>query len=70
MSGKINNDDKWEVTGETLGYMISRIQERYQESLREGDDDFNNGRKLAFYEVLDMIKNDLEVRGYSLDDFK
>ncbi|MCB6983121.1 hypothetical protein LI068_05745 [Peptostreptococcus anaerobius] len=70
MSGKINNDDKWEVTGETLGYMISRIQERYQESLIEGDDDFNNGRKLAFYEVLDMIKNDLEVRGYSLDDFK
>jgi hypothetical protein len=70
VSGKINNDDKWEVTGETLGYMISRIQERYQESLSEGDDDFNNGRKLAFYEVLDMIKNDLEVRGYSLDDFK
>ena len=70
MSGKINNDDKWEVTGETLGYMISRIQERYQESLSEGDDDFNNGRKLPFYEVLDMIKNDLEVRGYSLDDFK
>ena len=40
MSGKINNDDKWEVTGETLGYMISRIQERYQESVMEGDDDF------------------------------
>ena len=38
--------------------------------ISEGDDDFNNGRKLAFYEVLDMINNDLEVRGYSLDDFK
>lgn len=70
MSGKINNDDKWKITEDTLGYMFSRIQERYEESLSEGDDDFNNGRKLAYYEVLDMIKNDLESRGYSLDDFK
>ncbi|SFE47396.1 hypothetical protein [Peptostreptococcus sp. D1] len=70
MSGKINNDDKWKITEDTLGYIISRIQERYEESLSEGDDDFNNGRKLAFYEVLDMMKNDLESRGYSLDDFK
>ena len=70
MSGKINNDDKWKITEDTLGYIISRIQERYEESLSEGDDDFNSGRKLAFYEVLDMIKNDLESRGYSLDDFK
>ena len=70
MSGKINNDDKWKITEDTLGYIISRIQERYEESLSEGDDDFNNGRKLAFYEVLNMMKNDLESRGYSLDDFK
>ena len=69
MSGKINNDDKWKITEDTLGYIISRIQERYDESLSEGDDDFNNGRKIAFYEVLDILKNDLDVRGYSLEEF-
>lgn len=64
------SEDKWEITEYTLGYIISRIRKRYEESLTEGDDDFNNGRKMAFFEVLDMIKNDLEVRVYSLGNLE
>ena len=52
-------------------FIISRVLERAFESIEELNDssDFSNGRKLAFYEVADIIKSELYVRDIDLDKF-
>lgn len=65
----IKSEIGWEWTKDTLKVMIGRIQKRSEEAEEEGNSEFDQGRQLAFYEVLDMIKNDLESRGYTFEDF-
>lgn len=65
----IKSETGWEWTKDTLKVMIGRIQKRSDEAEEEGNSEFDQGRQLAFYEVLDMIKNDLESRGYTFEDF-
>lgn len=65
----IKSENGWEWTKDTLKVIIGRIQKRSEEAEEEGNSEFDQGRQLAFYEVLDMIKNDLESRGYTFEDF-
>jgi len=53
-------------------YIIARVLERAFESIddaNESKDDFQNGRKLAYYEIADIIKSELLVRDADLVEF-
>ncbi len=57
------NEDK-------MKYIISRLIDNANETLEESpEDDFFKGKKLAYYEMLDTIKNELELSEYDLKDF-
>ena len=61
-----------EISNEAYKLIISRILERAFESIdeaKESRNDFANGRKLAYYEVVDIIKSELYVRDADLDEF-
>lgn len=61
-----------EISNETYKFIISRILERAFESVEEAKEsghNFDNGRKLAYYEIADMIKSELCVRDADLDEF-
>lgn len=51
---------------EAIKYILSRIIDNANdasiESREHPDDDFYKGKKLAYYEVLDTIKNELIIR--------
>lgn len=60
------------MTVESYKYIISRVLERAFESIKEADqskDDFQAGRKLAYYEIADIIKSELDVRDADLEEF-
>lgn len=60
------------MTVESYKYILARILERAFESIeeaKENNSDFDNGRKLAYYEVADIIKNELLVRDADLKKF-
>lgn len=61
------------LTEESLKYIISRIldnaNDTLQESLNNKDDEFYQGKKLAYYEMLDVLKNDLDIREQDLKEF-
>lgn len=60
------------MTEEAYKYILSRILERAFESIedaKESNSDFGNGRKLAYYEVADIIKSELYVRDADLAEF-
>lgn len=56
-----------------IKFIISRVIENANEALEEAkankNDDFYKGRKLAYYEILDTIKNELDISDQDLKDF-
>ena len=56
-----------------IKYIIHRIIDNANDSIEEqkkADNDlFYRGKKLAYYEVLDSIKNELIVRDMDLEEF-
>ena len=54
-------------------YIIERVVSNAEEALKEAqennNDDFYKGKKLAYYEVLDTIKNELMIRNQNLKNF-
>lgn len=54
-------------------YIVARILDNANDALEEAaankDDDFYKGKKFAYYEVLDTIKNELKARGQNLQAF-
>ena len=61
------------MTEATIKFIISRVidnaNDALDESIQNNGDDFYKGRKLAYYEILDSIKNELEARGQDLKEF-
>ena len=60
-----------EISNESYKYILARVLERAFESIdeaKESGDDFSNGRKLAYYEVADIIKSELYVREADLKE--
>lgn len=60
---------EWNWTESTLASIVKRIIDRNNDNKGEGDNDFNRGRHEGYWEVIDMIKNDIESRGYDFDEF-
>ena len=54
-------------------YIVSRVLDNANEAFEDAesnkDDDFYKGKKLAYYEILDTIKNELKARGQDLKEF-
>lgn len=57
---------------ELLQFIIERILNSAKDSLKDLNDDkseFNDGKTVAYYEVLDILKNELWAHGYNLDEY-
>lgn len=56
-----------------IEYILSRIVKNAKAAIEESkenkNDDFYKGRKFAYYEILDTIKNELIVREQNLEEF-
>ena len=54
-----------------ISYIVGRIVERAREAVEESkdnrEDGFKDGRALAYYEVLDILRTELSVREISLE---
>ncbi len=61
------------VTTEKLKYIIARVidnaNDAVEESKADPDDTFIAGKKTAYYEVLDTIKNELDVSEQDLKEY-
>ena len=60
------------MTDAKFEYIISRVVDNANDCIEESKDskdDFYSGKKLAYYEVLDTIKNELIVAGVNLKKF-
>ena len=61
------------LTKETLQFIIGRLLERAKEAVKEAHEDredaFKSGRSLAYYEVLDIIKSQLNVADQDLKEY-
>lgn len=57
------------MTDELFEFIIKTLIERADEAVKEEKEDgsdFNSGRVMGYYEVLDIIKNRLEIYDYDL----
>ncbi len=58
---------------ESLKYIIARLidnaNDAVKESERDKGDAFKRGRRLAYYEMLDILKSELDVRDADLKEF-
>ena len=54
-------------------YIVSRVLDNANDAISEAkenpEDDFYKGRKMAYYEVLYTIKNELKARDADLKEF-
>ena len=55
---------------DTIKYIISRLIEKANEALKDNSDDFAKGKRLAYYEMLDTIRNELELKEQDLKEFE
>ena len=60
------------LTKEGIKYMIARLLENANEAVEESkankEDQFAAGRRLAYYEMLDILKSELEIREQDLKE--
>lgn len=64
------SDVNWNFTEETLISIVSRLVERKAELEKElKKSDYSTGLLDGYNQALDMIKNDLEARGFEAKDF-
>lgn len=59
-----------QLTSAELEYIISRVIQNADEASKEADGgEFQDGKRLAYYEILDTIKNELEIRDIDTKQF-
>ena len=60
------------INEERIKYIVSRLLERFIDAVEESDkdtkDELNMGRRLADYEVLDILRTELEVAELDLKE--
>lgn len=64
---------KTNLNDETVRYLIARLIERADEATQEYQKDrsnkFESGRSMAYYEMLDILKTELDLNGQDLKDY-
>ena len=64
-----NIEDREPLTSEFMQYVLSRILDYANDSFDDySGSEFDDGRRLAYVEMINVIKNDLYVRGYTLEE--
>ena len=62
-----------DLTTERLKFIIARVidnaNDAFKESQAEPSDTFIDGKKTAYYEILDTIKNELDVSEQDLKEY-
>ena len=58
------------LSDEIMKYIIECIIENAKEALKLPRNEFNDAKRLAYYEVLNTIKGQLEVNDINLKDYK
>lgn len=58
---------------EAIKYILARVIDNANDAVAEAkespEDDFYKGKRLAYYEVLDTIKNELKAKEQELKEF-
>ncbi len=61
------------LTKEGIKYIIARLldnaNDAVEQSKADRDDKFAAGRRIAYYEMLDILKTELDVRDQDLKEF-
>lgn len=60
------------MSEESIKFIISRVIDNAYDALQEArgsNDEYYEGKKLAYYEVLDTIKNELIAHDQNLKEF-
>lgn len=61
------------LTRESIKYIIARLLDNANDAAEESREDKSNkflaGRKLAYYEMLDILRTELDVRDEDLKEF-
>lgn len=61
------------MSEETIKFIISRVIDNANDAVQDAqankNDDYYDGKKLAYYEVLDTIKNELIAHDQNLKEF-
>lgn len=61
------------LTEESIKYIISRLVERADEAMQkyqsDKDNKFESGRVMAYYEMLDILKTELDLHEQDLKEF-
>ena len=61
------------MTNETMQYIVARLTERAREAKaefdRNRDNSFASGRSEAYYEMLDILKSELDAAGQDLSEY-
>ena len=60
------------LTADAMRYIIARVIDNANLAAEEranNDDDFIKGRLMAYYEILDTIKNELEIEEQDLKEY-
>lgn len=61
------------LTKEGIKYIIARLLENANEAVEESEENRNDpysaGRRVAYYEMLDILKTELDVRDQDLKEF-
>ena len=61
------------ISEESLKYIIARLVDNANEAVEESEKDksdlLNQGRRLAYYEMLDILKSELDVRDADLKEW-
>lgn len=68
-----DNEPREPLTPAAIKFMIARMLDNANDAFKEatiyGKDEFYQGRKLAYYEMLDTIKSELMAHDQDLKEF-
>ena len=68
-----DNDSIEPLTPAAVKFIIARVldnaNDAFKEAIVNGKDEFYQGRKLAYYEILDTIKSELMAHDQDLKEF-
>lgn len=63
----------FELSQEAMNRMIRRLIDNAKDAIEEANDnkndDFYEGKKAAYYEMLDSLKNDLKIENADIEKF-
>ena len=57
------------MNNEVVKFILENILENTEEVANLERNEFNDGKRLAYYEILNLIKNQLEINDIDLEEY-